>query len=234
MHSRYLSGEYQANNPDWDRDHTPWKLSCFVPILNSLIGKAGVVRVVDIGCGSGQLLACMAEAYPSIDFIGYDPSSGLDDAWQILPGLPNLRLINSEFDIRQSADLIILSDVLEHLWDPIGFVSLVSKNAKYLACLIPIEHSVSSLIFPKALRQSYELVGHIHFFSLESVKILFDEAGCYILSITYTGRSRQAPSKNIRQRCGSLVRSISRYFIGEHYASVLLGGESVLILSQSN
>ena len=76
-------------------------------------------RVLDFGCGSGDLLAEMARAHPETRFFGCDVSSpALATARDRLSGLPNASLVPFE---RLGSDgafnLVIVSHVLEHLLD---------------------------------------------------------------------------------------------------------------------
>ena len=86
--------------------------------------------VLDIGCGGGgNLTAPLAEYFPSIRFLGADSDLNSVNFAQNKNQLENLSFCLPE-DINSSAkiDLIIASEVIEHVEDPLQF--LFSLKAK--------------------------------------------------------------------------------------------------------
>ncbi len=87
--------------------------------------------VLDFGCGKGLLLKALKDRYPEIAFFGYDPAiSGID----VLPV--------------DRADLVINSDVLEHIPEEmipgvIEQISAISRNAYF-----NLHHARSRAILP--------------------------------------------------------------------------------------
>jgi SAM-dependent methyltransferase len=87
--------------------------------------------VLDYGCGKGALIDELAARFPDIDFYGYDPA---------IPGKDVLPV--------QQADLIINTDVLEHipenaLPDIIQKISLISENVFF-----GLHHALAKQILP--------------------------------------------------------------------------------------
>jgi 2-polyprenyl-3-methyl-5-hydroxy-6-metoxy-1,4-benzoquinol methylase len=74
-------------------------------------------RVLDFGCGSGDLLAELAAANPDSHFVGWDVSApALGTARQRLANLANAAIVPFEALASEGPfDLVILSHVLEHL-----------------------------------------------------------------------------------------------------------------------
>ncbi len=86
--------------------------SVILPGLDGVVAKleAGA-RVLDIGCGAGVTLACIAEAYPNTTCVGYDPSAnaielardeaaqkGLDNCEFVVAGAEDIPA-NADFDL---------------------------------------------------------------------------------------------------------------------------------------
>lgn len=81
--------------------------------------------VLDVGCGTGnQLTRPLAEAFPDVQFIGVDPDEVSIRYAQSLPPLPNLQFGGTALlDRHASADLVIASEVVEHVENPDQFLA---------------------------------------------------------------------------------------------------------------
>ncbi len=76
--------------------------------------------VLDFGCGTGsQLTRPLAEAFPDVSFVGVDSDATTIDWARRQPALPNLfYAVQDGGAPDQSFDLIIASEVLEHVEQP--------------------------------------------------------------------------------------------------------------------
>lgn len=80
--------------------------------------------VLDIGCGTGGLLtAPLAHRFPNVRFVGADPDTvSIAHAQRNYP-LPNLEFCSSsDIDESERFDLVIASEVIEHVEEPISFL----------------------------------------------------------------------------------------------------------------
>lgn len=117
--SREYEAYYASNiNDDWqheasDRDSPSAQQAA---LLREHLEEVPA-RVLDFGCGSGDLLAELAAANPDSRFFGCDLSApALAAAGQRLAGLPNATIANlGQLASEGPYDLVILSHVLEHL-----------------------------------------------------------------------------------------------------------------------
>jgi len=93
-------------------------------------------RILDFGCGSGDLLAALAARYPLAGLAGVDGSAeGLATTAR---GLPEATLVQADFaagvapgELRGWASHAVCSEVLEHVDDPVAVLNAVA------ACLKP-------------------------------------------------------------------------------------------------
>jgi SAM-dependent methyltransferase len=95
-------------------------------------------QVLDIGCGAGtQLTFPLATAFPEVEILGTDEDeSSLDWARRHAPA-PNLRfLAPGELPPDRRFDLVIASEVLEHVIDPPGFLDQLRARLAPAARLI--------------------------------------------------------------------------------------------------
>jgi SAM-dependent methyltransferase len=88
--------------------------------VESIIRDAKPRTVLDFGCGTGtQLTWPLAAVFPEVSFLGVD-SDATTIAWaRQQPGLPNLTYATEQADgSKQRYDMIIASEVLEHVESP--------------------------------------------------------------------------------------------------------------------
>ncbi|MBV9521271.1 MAG: class I SAM-dependent methyltransferase, partial [Alphaproteobacteria bacterium] len=87
-------------------------------------------RILDVGCGTGaQLTIPLAEAFPDIEITATDEDAR-SLAWARAHGrAPNLRFVAPDrLSEEQTFDLIIASEVLEHVADPCGFLFALGRR----------------------------------------------------------------------------------------------------------
>lgn len=114
----------------------PWARSGLVPIvlprLDGVVDKleAGA-RVLDVGCGAGEAMAALAEAFPASRIEGVDLSEhALDLAAVRLEGLPNTSLHRGRAEEVTEAgayDLVLTLDVLHDLTRPADAAAAVAR-----------------------------------------------------------------------------------------------------------
>lgn len=97
------------------------RLHVAADILRARAPKA----VLDVGCGSGQLLTLpLAQNFPDVQFTGLDEDNA-SIGWARAQNPPsNLRFVfPQELAADARFDLIIASEVIEHVEDPAGFLT---------------------------------------------------------------------------------------------------------------
>lgn len=92
---------------------------------HDLVRETRPALVLDVGCGTGtQLTRPLAEAFPDIQFVGVDPDEVSIRYAQSLPALPNLQFGGTALlDRHTHADLVIASEVVEHVENPDQFLA---------------------------------------------------------------------------------------------------------------
>lgn len=76
-------------------------------------------RIVDFGCGIGQLTTRLADAWPGCSVVGFDPSqASLDEAAQKTAFHPNVSLTNNLETIQEPADWSVVANVFHHIEPP--------------------------------------------------------------------------------------------------------------------
>lgn len=92
--------------------------------------------VLDVGCGTGDFLTIpLARTFPEIQFDGIDSDKGTVEYARKKNDLRNLKFIlQEEFVSARRYDLVVISEVLEHVEDPVEFMrfyrSLLTPEGK--------------------------------------------------------------------------------------------------------
>lgn len=102
------------------------------------------IKIIDIGCGYGEILAELAEAFPNAELTGVDINeAAIDEACQRVPkalffqkNLESATLIENH----EKYDLVICSEVLEHVNSPQLLANKlieITKSDGYICVTVP-------------------------------------------------------------------------------------------------
>jgi SAM-dependent methyltransferase len=167
------------------------------PLMASLIHQESLkkqrkLRVLDLGCRDGNMLAYCRKNNSDVEFFGMDiVAKGLETALE--RGFKSV----SEFDIRNRPypyaddyfDVVICSHILEHLEEPgsvLDEVRRVLKDDGMLIVGVPIgllpgilwRRHITPLLNPrKTVKETLKRYGHVTFFSLPELKRLLKQHG---------------------------------------------------------
>lgn len=143
--------------------------------------------VVDVGCGNGAFIGFCARQGAEVLFVDRDPT-GLATTESNIKDSPAraYRAILSECDPvplqDNTGDLVICTEVLEHVADPVRLVSELARIAKPGAQLIITvpDHRSEKLIGATAPPQYFEAPNHIRVFAPGQLRTLLEGAGLEI------------------------------------------------------
>lgn len=143
--------------------------------------------IVEIGCGEGAVAAALAERGFFSDYLGFDLStSGIAEAKaRNVPGA--VFKVSEGDDIAvpdRSADLAVLSHVVEHLEHPRVLLREAARIAPYVAVEVPLELTARA---PK----DYEVdaLGHINKYNSTAIRHLVQSCGFEVLVAHTTSMS---------------------------------------------
>jgi 2-polyprenyl-3-methyl-5-hydroxy-6-metoxy-1,4-benzoquinol methylase len=183
----YLNSLYAANSPYvlyGGKTHKPTKStnSTLKPVqqyvYNSEPSPAGL-RYLEIGIGSGVLM----DAFQKSGCIctGIEPGSWAREKANVYEDISQLPT-----DIHY--DIIVATDVLEHVEKPVLLLKHLKKlgsPSSRLYCTFPNSSSFRAQ-YSKDKWRMVMPIGHLHFFSKDSTKQMFKEAGWKITKIKTT------------------------------------------------
>ena len=145
------------------------------------------LRIVDLGCGGGQLLSEVARRFPGADLTGIDLSESRIEANRLqMPGISwvavDLELPDAIHpDLHGCFDAVIALEVIEHLSDPAEFL----RSARALA-----RRGTGRLVLSTqsgALRETERRVGHLRHFGAGEMDSLLAAAGWRVERIWNAG-----------------------------------------------
>jgi 2-polyprenyl-3-methyl-5-hydroxy-6-metoxy-1,4-benzoquinol methylase len=151
----------------------PARLAFYDEVAARCLGEGAFRSVVDVGCGSGHLLAAL------LDRASPRPLTtiGVDDAPQAIVRLaevvPGARgIVASIYDLDEhldqtSFDLVLCTEVLEHLERPLEALDQLRRLRAPEGRLV--------VTVPDGEIDDYE--GHVSFWSIDEFRVLLEHAG---------------------------------------------------------
>jgi SAM-dependent methyltransferase len=171
-------------------------------------GRTSPERILDVGCGRGELLSELGHAFPSARLAGADVSmESLEQTRQVVGGaelfeldLGDPQALTAHPDQLGRYDLVVCSEVLEHLVDD----ALAARHLR--ALLGPGGHLVATVPGGKLSRFD-EVIGHQRHYRPRELGSLFERAGLTVETVIAWG----FPFHTFYR---SLVRVASRWSLG--------------------
>jgi SAM-dependent methyltransferase len=175
-------------------------------------------RVLDVGCSTGYLIKAIHEILGgTVDGVEVNPEAAKLAAQ--FAGKIYVGSIEEGEVVRQlhdTYDVLLFMDVLEHLKDPLSVLKnlrpLLSEEGYLIASVPNIANwrIRLSLFMGKFEYQESGLLdkGHLRFFTLKTLKKLFDEAGYRIVYLDFSFGDRPSILKNISRRPKNYLKAI--------------------------
>jgi len=190
---RYRDGTYLASNPGWHLADSAFKAKEALRAISDQVleewRQGGGVRVCDIGCGAGGVLAGVVAGLRQRGLevgraVGYDISP---------QAIALARRHHPELEFRcedffssdETYDLGLLIDVLEHLAEPESFLRSVTPRMQWVLVHLPLEQNLYAIVRGQQDLRRRE-VGHVHFFHRFSALGLLRQGGYDVVRWHYT------------------------------------------------
>jgi SAM-dependent methyltransferase len=226
---RYLDGSYFQNNPEWDRNDAIGKAKNVKNILTE--NKIDTNSIVEVGCGSGDILRHLRVWYSEAKLVGYDISPQAEQFWTQDSENIEFHLADFHHVNKSQFDVLLMLDVFERVRDPFTFLENSQRHAKYFVFHIPLDLSAQSVMRKSPLMSVRRSVGHLNFYTKDLALETLIDCGYDIIDWRYTNASTSAPLNSLKTRLASIPRVILSLF-DKDFAVRVLGGETLLVLAK--
>jgi SAM-dependent methyltransferase len=228
MDDIYTNQDYLKNNPNWHQEDSVLKAGIIHAFLEK--NKLAYATVCEVGCGAGGILIELKRLNGSkaISYTGYDISKdAIEMALKKESGIDFKCADPTQENI--NVDLILVIDVIEHLWDYFSFLKSISKKSKYTVFNIPLDMCVWTLFREKMLIESKERVGHIHNFTEDFILSILGDMGYKIVSKQYN-----EPDYRSDRLKGKIKNAIKKMFynIAPRFTTKTFEGYSLMVLCE--
>jgi len=228
----YTEGGYHDSNPDWHQEESKFKASLVLDFIKKFHLPTGLV--VEVGCGAGEILAEITKNISPVSVLkGYDISPQAIQIATKKAG-PQLSYYLDDYSklIDVKADLVLVLDVVEHIDDVYSFLRRLRDKGSNFIFHIPLDMSCRTLLKPHVLLQQRTSVGHIHYFTEETVLWMLRDVGFDVEYVTYTKPAVDLIKPgSFKQWFKKLLRKLS-YSVNKKLSVKLWGGYSALILAK--
>ncbi len=234
--SIYENKKYLSENESWHVEDSPWKAAQVLKIFKKNKIISGKNTICEVGCGAGEIIVQLSSLLSEdILFTGYDISSQLGEFWK---ERENSRIHFKQQDFLQTKetyDVLLLIDIVEHIEDYIGFIRKIKERAVYKVFNFPLEIFALKALFGNKFLDSREKYGHIHYFNKDICLAILKELDFEIIDFFYAPRaidlSSTTSSISPLSRMGKLPRVLLSK-ISVDFTAKLLGGYSFFILAK--
>ena len=125
----------------------------------------------------------------------------------------------------------MIVDVIEHIEDYFNFLRKVKEKADYKIFHVPLDLSILNLFRVSPIIEKRKKVGHIHYFTKETVLETLRDTGYTIIDYFYTSGSIDLPNQSWKSKLLKVPRKIL-FFLNKDFAVRVLGGYSLMILAK--
>jgi SAM-dependent methyltransferase len=226
--NKYSDGTYLERNSSWHIEDSPWKAS---HIEKSIRKHAlSVDRVADVGCGAGEVLRVLAKDFPNGRFFGFEMSPQASKFHSERES-DRVEFLQEDFLAGNSTfSLVLCIDVVEHVEDSYSFLRELRRRGDAHIFHIPLELSALSVL-QDAPRRAREQVGHLHFYTPSTARLIIEECGYQILESRFTPFFYGLPVSSWKAKIAWIPRRIL-FWISPEWCVRVLGGCSLLVVAR--
>jgi len=157
-------------------------------LLNQLYSHRG--KLLEVGGGLGFLLAEFRR--DGWDVLNVEPNASYCRFAKEELGINSVGSILEEVGIPDSSyDVVIMNHVIEHLGSPLATLKEINRVLKPSGHLVVETPRYDTLMFKLLGRRerSINCIGHIYFFTTQTLKKFYEAAGFQTVQLDYVGRS---------------------------------------------
>ena len=151
-----------------------------------LLEKNGDLKILDVGCGTGQLIGEISESYPAVDYLGIDVAKNMIGVARQNNSGYRIRFENvsvDDFTCEEKFDVIICTHAFPYFPDKSGAMQKMSSLCKKGGRIIIVSASTNN---PKDLFINMLVktrTSRAKYLSIAQMKRLFSSAGFEVESV---------------------------------------------------
>lgn len=230
MREMYEQELYAEKNPTWHEEDAPWKAGHIARMLRK--HDVPTARICEVGCGTGEILLELEEAFPEARLSGFDISPHAHGRAKLKEtGRTKFHLEDIAELPEGSFDVALAIDVFEHVDDYLQFIKRLKTLAPYKVFHIPLDLSVQSVFRGWPIMGLRDDVGHIHYFFKQTALAALQDCGLEIVDHQYTASRLELPNQAFSSQLMKLPRRVM-FGLNQDFAVRLLGGYSLLVLAK--
>jgi hypothetical protein len=174
---KYLR-EMEPGNPEFERlwrESVAWKIPNIVSLLPSELRPE---RVAEVGCFVGHIIGNLPASIGTTLRSGFDINrQAISKARQLYS---NVTFFEDDFfSAPHTTDLLVLSDIIEHIDDDIRFLMQCGQSASAIAVNLPLE----KCLFTRRVKYGEaHPSGHLRRYSRKDAFRLFEKAGLRVIA----------------------------------------------------
>ncbi len=202
-HNAHYDGEYSDDALEWRRIGAIDKTDN----LESLLGDRQVSSVLEVGCGTGSVLAEVVRRGIGNRHVGIDVADPGEHLDRDATGLDLRCYDGSRLPFADdSFELVYASHVVEHVPDPRGFLKELGRvSSRYLYVEVPCEMTVRAN--PSAIQSALK-IGHINAYTPDYFMVLLQTAGMNVSDLRLFDHSRAVHNFGRQPWKGRLMQAV--------------------------
>jgi 2-polyprenyl-3-methyl-5-hydroxy-6-metoxy-1,4-benzoquinol methylase len=225
----YSDKTYLSNNSDWHSSDSKWKTNH----INYILKKNNIypLSVVDIGCGSGDIIYNLSLLYKKTLFHGFDVSI---DAYKIAKKKTNKRIKFKILDLKSinyKYECLLCIDVFEHVENYLYFLKSIKNKAKYKVFHIPLDMNVIGLLKTDIIIWARKYLGHLHYFNKKTALSTLEYCKYRIIDSYITTPIFISNPNTFKQYLLKYLAKTVALF-SKNYAAKLFPGFSLIVLAK--
>jgi cyclopropane fatty-acyl-phospholipid synthase-like methyltransferase len=235
---QYVDGSYYEKHDTFWVKRSPWKAQQVLRM--AAMHGLRPNKVVDVGCGAGEVLVQLSKRWEKSQLFGYELSPQAFELCR-LRASERISYFNEDFfeRVQQNFDLVLCLDVIEHVEDYFSFLRMLVSRGQHFIFHIPLDMNVKNVLLNVPFLRR-DISGHLHYFSKDTALAALKESGYSTVSWFYTPGALYKPKRfNVGQpnSWGNALLNLPRrffFFLSPEYATRILGGYSLLVYAKPN
>lgn len=155
-------------------------------IVLPLLSQNGDLKILDVGCGTGQLISEISAQYKSVDYLGVDVAKNMIEVARKSNNGERVRFVNSsidDFECEEQFDIIICTHAFPYFPDKPGTMRKMAKLCKTGGRIIIVSDSTNNLKDLLINLGVKTQTSRARYLSIKQMKELFDMAGFEVKSV---------------------------------------------------